>query len=892
MAPKRLAAFAVLAVCFAAVASKGGLELARPERLSVPSLQSLGGHCDEQVRQGLIDTLADNLVGNRSQALACVGASCPDGSPCVWLLLGDTGAASHGACVSKLLLIRSDGSPVLQAEVEGEASMLVRGALFDETGFGFSGFQGLALSPDGEMLVVAERATLFQDWGTGTLPPAAVPTRLSFYRVSQTDRGTKLELTKTIVREVPGEERDSQAAQAATSTSLIGALWAGSDQLLLVENSVTHYRSALALAGNEQKLMSRSATRLYSVDSLSLLKATEVSQCKDLSKCRYAPVEARYLATLQNAASVPSDHHPVSAAWGPPLSDGRRLLVTTSSMMSAATRALPRPQGLVEWLHDNHECFGLDSLRVVETMAYNPFIPLVIGRWIFLPFLAIIWIIYFFRYPMKLGGKLNPATSTFWQRNKLLVVTFAHLRSLLVSGVVFGYPALEIILRAMNVYGEGCIAGALNCSSQVEGFGAISLAGFLTNTAGRPLWGYALDFIGPRWTSTSGMVISCIGIAALLPASAAQPYWYPIGWALLGFGGASIHLANFHIQNLFPENKKPVAASFTVTFALSAIIFTFVAIAYDAGFSWVSIISTYLIITAIVTVCSWFLQPRQNINRDGRSEEDGPVPELQGTATLGRKSGTAPSKGELLDADVEEQKERISAVRCTPAVKAISSVEPDDENGDWGALARVALTSGKYWSETSWFWIGTFEYQWYIGTLAAQILMIPIPGANINQAVRIQATYVQEANLYNAICGLAWPISAYLLARFESLVPTIAFQLLTTVIYAVAQSIPSFSWLPVAFIFQAISRFVVCAAHHAYLSTEFPIKIFGVLNSVSYLVGTIATLCVLGLQLITTYYLGGDWYIVNYAIAAINAAAFLVIGFRAIVECMAPSRTY
>lgn len=837
----------------------------------------LGGSCDS----GFVFDLGINVAGNRM--VACVGTACSDGSPCAWMLTKPDGARPLDGIGGRLSLLKTDGSVEFQVAVGDDEFPLVQASLVDEANAEGPGFQGLSLSPDGKTLLVAQRDGLMQEWRWTSVPRISAPVVISFFSVVRSAADQVLELSKAVVYEVTGEDRSAQSTQLKTYTSVIGVLWLSNTQLLLVENVCTDHKSSPLISGAE--VITRSQTRLAVVESASLLKATDVSHCQHIAACVYTPVETRHVVTLQSALSMPAGHHPVSATWGPVMSDGRRMLITTgrSPAASPVTNS---------WISEHHVPVAVDQSAVAMALTFDPYLPLTIGRWVFGPFTAITWIVYFVRFPVTCGDKLDPATSTYWQRNKLLVVTLAHFRSILVSGAVFGYPALEIVLRSMGVYAEGCVPGDTNCASQIEGLGAIALAGFLTNTAGRPIWGWALDFIGPKYTSTLGMVISCIGIAALLPASADQPFWFATSWALLGFGGASIHLANYHIQYLFPKNVKPVSVGFTVTFALSAIIFSFVAIAYDAGFSWASIIGTYLTITLAVTVLGWFLQPVNNFGPNGRTQDDPPLPDVKTAGDAADKAKELSSKSQAEDLDIEHNSE-IGAARRTSALeeKPADCAPRSDDDGEWGDLAKAALTSGKYWLETSWFWIGMFEYQWYIGTLAAQLLLIPIEDSATPAEVSvIQFTYLQEANLYNAFCGLAWPISAYLIARWDSLTPTIAAQLLVTIIYTVAQSFPSLAWMPTAFFFQAVSRFLICAAHHAFLATEFPIKIFGIMNASSYIIGTTATLLVFPLQLMTVYYLNGNWYVVNYAVAIINAYALLVICFKAIVAFVAPPK--
>ena len=53
------------------------------------------------------------------------------------------------------------------------------------------------------------------------------------------------------------------------------------------------------------------------------------------------------------------------------------------------------------------------------------------------------------------------------------------------------------------------------------------------------------------------------------------------GLALMGLGGSGVHIANFHISNLFPGIKSSIIATYSAAFAGSAILFPLLRVLYE-----------------------------------------------------------------------------------------------------------------------------------------------------------------------------------------------------------------------------------------------------------------------------------------------------------------------
>ena len=534
--------------------------------------------------------------------------------------------------------------------------------------------------------------------------------------------------------------------------------------------------------------------------------------------------------------------------------------------------------------------------------------------------LAAMWALFLlFLNPIKMDVKGSPVAASeddeWWQRNRVLVMVAAHARNFLVSGVVYGYPALELILRSLGVYGELCVCGSY-CAAQQEAFGVVSLAGFLSNIAARPLWGYLLDTLGPRAVTDAGMAICAVGIGLLYGAAGSScPGCVAGGWACIGFGGSSVHMSNFHFQHMYPGNRKPISATFTMTFAGSAIMFTIWQGVYEyAGLAWEACLGIYLVMVLVAGVAGHFLQPRRMFSASSYSTppvdvsssppsskavsstavvsltaDSGddvkqfsvPPPareawEFSSLSDNAEKQQTLPSMHVLTEKDDEESQMLSSgAAEAAPVSSAPAAKPAGSVDSDWHREVRMHLRTRKYWAETLWYSIGILQFQWYIGTLGSQLYALGDESSGPVDAPN-NFVFLKAANVFNALSGLWWPISAYMM-RTQSFRRVIDLQNAVSVVYTVLLCVPVLELQTVTFAVQAVSRFLLFSAHHAFLSNQFPMKFFGVLNAVTYTVSSVFTFLIYPMQIVTVKYLGGSYMPFNVMFAAVNVASIAIV---------------
>ena len=183
------------------------------------------------------------------------------------------------------------------------------------------------------------------------------------------------------------------------------------------------------------------------------------------------------------------------------------------------------------------------------------------------------------------------------------IVVWSVFVSILSSGCVFGWPAMKEILEEDGVY------RGHDATERKARFAQIFTAGFFTLIGGRVAMGYILDTRGPRACSCAGLALVVLGSVLFSFSDEHSFNAFAPGLALMGFGGSGVHIANFHISNLFPERKGSIIASYSAAFAGSAIMFPLFRLAQVAGMSRQDILLAYSGVLCLLLVANVCLFP-------------------------------------------------------------------------------------------------------------------------------------------------------------------------------------------------------------------------------------------------------------------------------------------
>ncbi|KAH3756541.1 hypothetical protein Pelo_11652 [Pelomyxa schiedti] len=175
----------------------------------------------------------------------------------------------------------------------------------------------------------------------------------------------------------------------------------------------------------------------------------------------------------------------------------------------------------------------------------------------------------------------------------------------LVGGLVFGMPSINLILKDAGKLAGRCVEDVIPCPTQEVGLSilyACCLFGmslsFLSNA-------FLIEYLGPKMIGLiSGLTVS---VGSLLFA-VANAHDLPLGllsFVLLGHGGAGAFLSSLPLANLFQRNT--IATCLLCSgFSISSVVFFLIqTIYFTAGISFELLFWIYAIIVAIVTICGF-----------------------------------------------------------------------------------------------------------------------------------------------------------------------------------------------------------------------------------------------------------------------------------------------
>eukprot|EP01111_Echinosteliopsis_oligospora_P015736 TRINITY_DN6311_c0_g1_i3.p1 TRINITY_DN6311_c0_g1~~TRINITY_DN6311_c0_g1_i3.p1 ORF type:complete len:324 (+),score=41.58 TRINITY_DN6311_c0_g1_i3:65-1036(+) len=157
---------------------------------------------------------------------------------------------------------------------------------------------------------------------------------------------------------------------------------------------------------------------------------------------------------------------------------------------------------------------------------------------------------------------------------RIATLTVASVQVGLVSGIIFGWPALQEIFARQGIYADLCSPGEPSpCSEQFLRFNLIYTVATFVNTASPILNGAFLDRFGPKLTNIVGSSIFLLGCLLFALPTIHNVDIYPYAFALLGFGGPTIQVSLFNVSLLWSGHEKNVLSAFSALFALSSLVF-------------------------------------------------------------------------------------------------------------------------------------------------------------------------------------------------------------------------------------------------------------------------------------------------------------------------------
>jgi hypothetical protein len=205
-----------------------------------------------------------------------------------------------------------------------------------------------------------------------------------------------------------------------------------------------------------------------------------------------------------------------------------------------------------------------------------------------------------------------------------LILVLGVLGEIFQGGLFFGWSALSIMITDQGNFEEGCNdpdeaiddPGTEICKSQESKLALLWTLGAFSLNSGPILGGFALDYLGPRFVSITGVCLNMLGLILFGTSSTSGSNAFIAAAIILGLGNITFHLAQFHISSLFPTKRGLITSVFVAGFTGSGTMMWFLQLIYQAAgstkaaYMWVLI--GYSFILALWIPLLWWMMPNDS----------------------------------------------------------------------------------------------------------------------------------------------------------------------------------------------------------------------------------------------------------------------------------------
>jgi MFS family permease len=185
------------------------------------------------------------------------------------------------------------------------------------------------------------------------------------------------------------------------------------------------------------------------------------------------------------------------------------------------------------------------------------------------------------------------------------LVFFAQVSALLFSGIVFGWPALSLILEGEQVYHDLCPIGSVGvCDAQQEALDWIfSVAAFVQSACGIVI-GLLLDILGPLNTTLIGTGIGLIGTFLM-----AKKSLLVLAYCCYSFSGMCVLLSGIRTGSIVPLKYIPlVVGGISGMFDASIVVFRVFLERYNGGTPYEELFLVFGAVqlsSGVILACLW-----------------------------------------------------------------------------------------------------------------------------------------------------------------------------------------------------------------------------------------------------------------------------------------------
>eukprot|EP00736_Rhodelphis_marinus_P003631 Rmarinus@m.1962 len=520
-----------------------------------------------------------------------------------------------------------------------------------------------------------------------------------------------------------------------------------------------------------------------------------------------------------------------------------------------------------------------------------------------------------------------PSRETLPSRKKsLFLVFYAGLQIVCLSGVIFGWPALEHILREDGEFLELCDDDeeedddGYACDDQKLRLQLIFTVAASVCLAGALLNGYILDKFGPRKCQLFGLILSVIGILLLAVSDSKEFDAFLPGLSLLGLGGPTVQTSAFHLCNLFPSQKALVICLLTGSYQFSFMVFLVFQLMWEADIPREDILLGYAVLCSIFFIISAGLWDDVPYVEDRRASEivegqasvcvvhvDGSIdmrylpPDFSGTdcasstSTPRNSLPTTRSPVKIASSDSGSPQDFASTIPClhaqhnrdslprskpcstsvcgahAPTCGCNHAVNQPLGDPDRQALLTKQLMSLDFWLILAFFGIGSLWITFYLGTVDSQVREKEGGG----RADSTYDDYMIAFNVINPCTALFVPFIGRFIDKVGFLLAAVA-TCVVGALFAGGAILDQLSPQIGTFLLFGLYNTALFPVMFSYVTERFGFTNFGMLSGVLFLISGLFNLLAYPLNWIVTDHMDSDYTVMNLCVvASMLASVFL-----------------
>lgn len=412
-------------------------------------------------------------------------------------------------------------------------------------------------------------------------------------------------------------------------------------------------------------------------------------------------------------------------------------------------------------------------------------------------------------------------------------------------------PPFALVVHTSGLY----VPILLVAQGQKDAFALVSTIGFGVTIGARLFIGIFLDKHGPKITAILSFATCLSGIIVMI----LDLDFFLLAWVLLSVGGSGVHLAGFHVTNMFDGDTKTAAsATISAAFGSSALVLAAMQpINQFAGVSLQHLMVGYFVLVLALAINNFFVQVSATAFLLHNA------PHLRQPLCAPTNDRHSPHVARVLPCYAQPWDMVEAGIPIVPDLRcyrrrwwkrAVYGSKPIV----WSAVREMRRFD--FWGEMLFFSVNLFVMTYYLSVMP-QLLhakgAIPF-GHNPNDWEDYQ--FQRLSGIFNGLGALWLPTVEHMLTRL-SWDKCFCALLFSNLLFVGLLTVPALECQVVAFALQSFSRLMLFSFHHTYLLETFGVECFGIMNGITAFGAAIFGLLGYPLQLFALSVAGGDFAI-------------------------------